>query len=384
MTPTTSPGRQLQFQDDDLNVIFFVFLSLLLFFALVFCVCLWCGYKMFTGKIKVLEEALKDELDQGLPDSEVLRIDAGKLGMCRIPAKNYDIEGQRWKKPMLASALWRKAVKKLRLAGSQAGFLVKGSLVVPANKTLDECGIKPGDLVYLVLDTEWSNAKPYAKISVQLRFEAPSTPLCLSWSDKNVEVREGVSIKPDGWILDGTDVQPVSTATDAPQTGILYKTSDSAARFAARKCSKPVTFRLCARIEKRGYAASPQELLSAWGPPSDETMSFMGLLESQVRTEAEEMNEKVLSKLSSETYDDELQSYVTKLVTHKEAVKALCGAPWKEWSAPGTCQVCNTAVDRKEKGLHCANGGHRICWACMVKNIDWCRLPTMCSQAMST
>ena len=39
--------------------------------------------------------------------------------------------------------------------------------------------------------------------------------------------------------------------------------------------------------------------------------------------------------------------------------------PWQE---------CGIPIDRKEKGLHCTNGGHRICWADMVKNIDWTKV----------
>tara|TARA_B110001452_G_scaffold215285_1_gene186443 strand:- start:92 stop:238 length:147 start_codon:yes stop_codon:yes gene_type:complete len=31
-------------------------------------------------------------------------------------------------------------------------------------------------------------------------------------------------------------------------------------------------------------------------------------------------------------------------------------------------------VDRKEKGLHCTAGGHRICWKCMSDEIDWAQV----------
>jgi hypothetical protein len=37
-------------------------------------------------------------------------------------------------------------------------------------------------------------------------------------------------------------------------------------------------------------------------------------------------------------------------------------------------ETCKAKVDRREKGLHCSNGGHRICWSCMVKHVDWERL----------
>lgn len=70
----------------------------------------------------------------------------------------------------------------------------------------------------------------------------------------------------------------------------------------------------------------------------------------------------------------ELSAIVDKLKANRHHVKALCGAVWNEWSKPGDCQVCHCKVDRKEKGLHCANDGHRICWACMCSNIDWVKL----------
>jgi len=69
--------------------------------------------------------------------------------------------------------------------------------------------------------------------------------------------------------------------------------------------------------------------------------------------------------------DPELRAVLKKLTDNKQHVKALCGTLWLEWSAPGKCQVCNVNVDRKEKGLHCQAGGHRICWTCMCKNMDW-------------
>mmetsp|Transcript_40821 Transcript_40821/g.87654 ORF Transcript_40821/g.87654 Transcript_40821/m.87654 type:complete len:490 (+) Transcript_40821:69-1538(+) len=69
--------------------------------------------------------------------------------------------------------------------------------------------------------------------------------------------------------------------------------------------------------------------------------------------------------------DPELKSILQKLNDNKQHVKALCGNQWVEWKAPGQCQVCRTDVDRKEKGLQCASGGHRICWNCMCHNMDW-------------
>lgn len=66
-----------------------------------------------------------------------------------------------------------------------------------------------------------------------------------------------------------------------------------------------------------------------------------------------------------------LVQIVDVLKSLRHFVAPLCGGSWVEWHAPGHCQVCGTPVDRKEKGLHCSNGGHRICWACMCNNIRW-------------
>ena len=38
---------------------------------------------------------------------------------------------------------------------------------------------------------------------------------------------------------------------------------------------------------------------------------------------------------------------------------------WAEWRGPGPCQVCGTAVERKEQG------GHRLCWGCAVAHVPW-------------
>jgi regulator of replication initiation timing len=66
-----------------------------------------------------------------------------------------------------------------------------------------------------------------------------------------------------------------------------------------------------------------------------------------------------------------LAEKVDFLKSKRHMVPPLCGGAWNEWSAPGTCQVCSIAVDRKEKGLHCSNGGHRLCWPCMVQHVKW-------------
>jgi len=97
------------------------------------------------------------------------------------------------------------------------------------------------------------------------------------------------------------------------------------------------------------------------------------------RLKAMALAEMVKQKLAEPTvdYDDPLlKNGIALLVSCKEYVKPLCGGGWTTWSAPGTCQQCSIPIDRKEKGLHCTNGGHRICWTCMVKNIDWTKVIT--------
>jgi len=98
---------------------------------------------------------------------------------------------------------------------------------------------------------------------------------------------------------------------------------------------------------------------------------------AKIRSDLEKMAKRaqeVLGKEPVDYADPELVAIVDKLKAHKQYVKALCGAPWKDWSAVGACQVCQCLVDRKEKGLHCANGGHRICWKCMCGEMNWDKL----------
>ena len=89
---------------------------------------------------------------------------------------------------------------------------------------------------------------------------------------------------------------------------------------------------------------------------------------------ARKMAEKVKEKLARGVFDDELQRYVQVLKQYKGVVPPLCGSTWTDWSEVGECQVCAAPVDIAEKGLHCTNGGHRICWGCMVEKIDWSQI----------
>ena len=83
---------------------------------------------------------------------------------------------------------------------------------------------------------------------------------------------------------------------------------------------------------------------------------------------------KVLKSSNPDWDDPKFQEGVAILKKARSYVAPICGGYWNEWSAPGQCQVCAITVDRSEKGLHCSNGGHRICWLCMADNMDWAKL----------
>ena len=43
-----------------------------------------------------------------------------------------------------------------------------------------------------------------------------------------------------------------------------------------------------------------------------------------------------------------------------------------DFASGGTCQECDTNnVASRNHGLQCSNRGHWVCWACMIKGIDW-------------
>ena len=82
----------------------------------------------------------------------------------------------------------------------------------------------------------------------------------------------------------------------------------------------------------------------------------------------------MLDSANPDYNDPQFKKGVAILKKCRSYVAPICGGSWNEWSAPGECQVCAAPVDRHEKGLHCSNGGHRICWRCMADNMDWERL----------
>lgn len=69
--------------------------------------------------------------------------------------------------------------------------------------------------------------------------------------------------------------------------------------------------------------------------------------------------------------DTELQYYVKVLNRCKGHAKVLCGSPWGPFHTPGDCELCKRRIDCAEKGCQCAQGGHRLCWNCMVTIINW-------------
>ena len=109
---------------------------------------------------------------------------------------------------------------------------------------------------------------------------------------------------------------------------------------------------------------------SEWSAPTP-PVPFEVAVAAKMRTQAAEFSSKIKAKIDAGVFDDELAGYVATLKQYQKDVPALCGTEWLEWREPGVCQVCGVQVDRKEKGLHCKAGGHRICWACMVEAIDW-------------
>ena len=95
----------------------------------------------------------------------------------------------------------------------------------------------------------------------------------------------------------------------------------------------------------------------------------------EVRDMAAKLAKEINALLDKQDFGSPtLEKMVRVLREMKTHVPALCGTPWLDWRERGQCQVCDKAVDCKEKGLHCEAGGHRICWACMIKKIQWVEL----------
>ncbi|CAJ1357575.1 unnamed protein product [Effrenium voratum] len=69
--------------------------------------------------------------------------------------------------------------------------------------------------------------------------------------------------------------------------------------------------------------------------------------------------------------DTELLYYVKVLNRCRSHAKVMCGSAWGQWHSAGDCELCKRRVDRAEKGCQCAQGGHRLCWRCMVSIMNW-------------
>ncbi|KAL1512144.1 hypothetical protein AB1Y20_005412 [Prymnesium parvum] len=156
-----------------------------------------------------------------------------------------------------------------------------------------------------------------------------------------------------------------------PLCGLEVKVEEDEARTPMTRWDWLKEEKTCFIVRLR---ACVREVREPWSAASSSVINFMQLLKFCAEEKAKEMAAAVKQKLSMRTFDGELESYVSVLRSHKSYVPALCGTPWCDWSAPGSCQVCNTDVDCAEKGLHCEAGGHRICWACMVAKIEWHRM----------
>lgn len=62
----------------------------------------------------------------------------------------------------------------------------------------------------------------------------------------------------------------------------------------------------------------------------------------------------------------------TKYVS-PQCSSASAPAHWvREVRSPERCQECKaTVVPNDTHGLNCSNGAHRVCWACLVKGVNW-------------
>eukprot|EP00440_Ansanella_granifera_P033393 gb/GFBE01036235.1/.p1 GENE.gb/GFBE01036235.1/~~gb/GFBE01036235.1/.p1 ORF type:complete len:687 (+),score=82.39 gb/GFBE01036235.1/:1-2061(+) len=137
----------------------------------------------------------------------------------------------------------------------------------------------------------------------------------------------------------------------------------------------PLAYWLCCSVVPRGYqriAGSPQTRSFARSVYlSIESRSSRS---SRVKIRVEKYASRALDLLmaAEPDYQDSELIYLVKVLNRcRGHAKALCGSPWGQWQTSGDCQMCRRRVDRAEKGLQCAQGGHRLCWPCMVKILDW-------------
>jgi len=305
---------------------------------------------------------------QDFPDNQCLMVHAGKLGLTKLFAADFDFSAKSWNSPMSVSSLQVTALAQLDLATDTVAFLVFEGHVLDASKSVNDYGILPGAHLLLITDESWQLMTPEPG-TAHIQYQGHGKcMLNLSWP-KTLAAYDGVKVTPTFWEVDSTDVQHRRHESKVPRPGMVGRFQENWALVPARKCADSATFRVRAGVVLDGHM-----LVTAWSAASSSVINFMQLLKFCAEEKAKEMAAAVKQKLSMRTFDGELESYVSVLRSHKSYVPALCGTPWCDWSAPGSCQVCNTDVDCAEKGLHCEAGGHRICWACMVAKIEWHRM----------
>eukprot|EP00930_Biecheleria_cincta_P083927 TRINITY_DN73431_c0_g1_i1.p1 TRINITY_DN73431_c0_g1~~TRINITY_DN73431_c0_g1_i1.p1 ORF type:complete len:689 (+),score=102.87 TRINITY_DN73431_c0_g1_i1:112-2178(+) len=130
---------------------------------------------------------------------------------------------------------------------------------------------------------------------------------------------------------------------------------------------------LVANYGARGYQRlGAQSRL--WGRSIASRLESRSARQLRVRQRVEKYAQKALDLLMApepEYQDSELVYLVRVLNRCRIHAKSLCGSPWGQWVKSGDCQTCKRRIDRAEKGLQCASGGHHLCWPCMVSIMDW-------------
>lgn len=130
---------------------------------------------------------------------------------------------------------------------------------------------------------------------------------------------------------------------------------------------------LVANYGARGYQRlGAQSRL--WGRSIASRLESRSARQLRVRQRVEKYAQKALDLLMApepEYQDSELIYLVRVLNRCRIHAKTLCGSPWGQWVKSGDCQTCKRRIDRAEKGLQCASGGHHLCWPCMVAIMDW-------------
>jgi len=130
---------------------------------------------------------------------------------------------------------------------------------------------------------------------------------------------------------------------------------------------------LVANYGARGYQRlGAQSRL--WGRSIASRLESRSARQLRVRQRVEKYAQKALDLLMAPEpdYQDSELTYLVRVLNRcRIHAKTLCGSPWGQWVKSGDCQTCKRRIDRAEKGLQCASGGHHLCWPCMVGIMDW-------------